>query len=88
MLEDYRAGITVDRSHDDADRAAGRRVAYPPWSSGPCATTWNSSTLTRSKVWRPWTRSLHGARIDSGHHLAGDNPDDLVAALLRHLGAT
>jgi haloacetate dehalogenase len=36
MCEDYRAGLTVDRAHDDADRRAGRRVACPTlalWSS-------------------------------------------------------
>ena len=29
MLEDYRAGLTVDRADEEADRAAGRRVACP-----------------------------------------------------------
>jgi haloacetate dehalogenase len=29
MCEDYRAGLTVDRAADDADRAGGRRVACP-----------------------------------------------------------
>src|SRR3712207_5356969 len=36
MLEDYRAGLTVDRAADEADRAAGRRVACPTlvlWSA-------------------------------------------------------
>jgi haloacetate dehalogenase len=26
MCEDYRAGLTIDVQHDEADRAAGRRV--------------------------------------------------------------
>jgi haloacetate dehalogenase len=26
MIEDYRAGLGIDRDHDDADRAAGRRI--------------------------------------------------------------
>ena len=37
MLEDYRAGLGIDRAHDEADRAAGRRVACPTlvlWASG------------------------------------------------------
>ena len=37
MLEDYRAGLGVDRADDEADRAAGRRVACPMlvlWSTG------------------------------------------------------
>jgi haloacetate dehalogenase len=29
MMEDYRAGLGIDRAHDDADRAAGRRVQCP-----------------------------------------------------------
>ena len=29
MLEDYRAGLGVDRSHDEADRLAGRRLQCP-----------------------------------------------------------
>jgi haloacetate dehalogenase len=29
MCEDYRAGLGIDREHDDADRAAGRRVTCP-----------------------------------------------------------
>ena len=29
MMEDYRAGLGVDREHDDADRAAGRRISCP-----------------------------------------------------------
>jgi haloacetate dehalogenase len=29
MLEDYRAGLTVDYDDERADRAAGRRVRQP-----------------------------------------------------------
>ena len=29
MLEDYRAGLTIDREHDAADREAGRKVTCP-----------------------------------------------------------
>src|SRR5919107_1176573 len=29
MLEDYRAGLTIDREIEEADRAAGRRVSCP-----------------------------------------------------------
>nr|WP_237751127.1 alpha/beta hydrolase [Streptomyces collinus] len=29
MCEDYRAGLGVDREHDDADRRAGRRIDRP-----------------------------------------------------------
>ena len=29
MLEDYRAGLTIDREHEDADKSAGRKVGCP-----------------------------------------------------------
>jgi hypothetical protein len=29
MVEDYRAGLGIDRADDDADQAAGRRVSCP-----------------------------------------------------------
>jgi len=29
MIEDYRAGLGIDREHDDADRKAGRRIGCP-----------------------------------------------------------
>jgi hypothetical protein len=28
-MEDYRAGLGIDREHDEADRAAGRRIGPP-----------------------------------------------------------
>ncbi len=37
MLEDYRAGIGIDRRNDESDRAAGRRIECPTlvvWSTG------------------------------------------------------
>ena len=32
-------------------------------------------------VWRPWAPDLRGHPIESGHHVAEENPDDLTAAL-------
>jgi len=37
-------------------------------------------------VWRGWADDVHGHRIESGHHMAEDAPDDLGAALLTFLG--
>jgi haloacetate dehalogenase len=36
-------------------------------------------------VWRPWADDLRGGPIESGHHVAEENPDDLTAALHRFL---
>lgn len=81
MLEDYRAGLGVDRAADDADRAAGRRIGCPTlvlWSSGDDLPALYGEVL---EVWRPWTTTVTGHAIDSGHHMAEDNPEDLAAAL-------
>jgi haloacetate dehalogenase len=85
MLEDYRAGLSVDRSHDDADRAAGSRLACPTlvaWSTRDDMEELYGNPLD---VWRPWATDLRGQAINSGHHVAEENPDDLVAALSSHL---
>ena len=53
MLEDYRAGLGVDRAHDEADRAAGRRITCPTLVLWSAATTSRSSTATRCRSGRP-----------------------------------
>jgi haloacetate dehalogenase len=82
MCEDYRAGLGVDRAHDDADRAAGRRIGCPclvAWATGDDLPTLYGDVLA---VWREWADDLRGAAIDSGHHMAEEKPAEL-AALLR-----
>jgi haloacetate dehalogenase len=85
MCEDYRAGLGVDRDHDEADRTAGRRVACPTlvvWATRDDMEELYGDPLT---VWRPWTTELEGASVDSGHHMAEEVPDELAALLLRFL---
>jgi len=48
MLEDYRAGLGVDRDADGADRAAGRRTTCPTLVLWSAATTWKTSAATSS----------------------------------------
>jgi haloacetate dehalogenase len=86
MLEDYRAGLGVDRAHDDADRAAGRRITCPAlvlWSSRDDLADLYGDVLA---VWRDWTTDLRGHAVDSGHHMAEDNPEALAAALAGFFG--
>ncbi|MCO6050596.1 alpha/beta hydrolase [Mesorhizobium sp. RP14(2022)] len=83
MIEDYRAGLSVDHLHDKADREAGRRIACPMlllWSLRDDLATLYGDPLA---VWRPWTAELTGFGIDSGHHMAEEAPDALAQALLR-----
>ena len=39
-------------------------------------------------VWRAWASDVRGVAIDSGHHVAEDNPRALVAALIDYLAET
>jgi haloacetate dehalogenase len=85
MLEDYRAGLGIDRDHEEADRRAGRTVRCPTlllWSTRDDMEALYGDPLA---VWRPWAGDLRGEPIESGHHVAEENPDDLAAALHRFL---
>ncbi len=88
MLEDYRAGLGVDRAADDADRAAGRRITCPTlvlWSSRDDLADLYGDPLA---IWADWTTDLcGGGPIDSGHHMAEDAPEELAAALAGFLAA-
>jgi haloacetate dehalogenase len=86
MVEDYRAGLGVDRAADDADRAAGRQISSPTlvlWGSrDDLAELYDDDVLG---VWRPWVAAgveLRGGALDTGHHLAEEAPEALTAALV------
>lgn len=85
MVEDYRAGLGIDRSHDEADRAAGRTIACPTlhlWSKRGDMELLYGDPLT---IWRRWAPAVTGYAIDSGHHMAEEAPDELARALQRFL---
>jgi haloacetate dehalogenase len=87
MLEDYRAGLGVDRAADDADRRAGRRIGCPTlvlWSSRDDLEYLYGDVLA---VWEPWTTDLRGGSIESGHHVAEEAPDELATRLVEFLAA-
>lgn len=81
MLEDYRAGLGVDRADEEADRAAGHVVRCPTlvlWSSRDDLADLYGDPVA---VWRPWAPDVRGHAIESGHHMAEENPGDLAEAL-------
>jgi haloacetate dehalogenase len=88
MLEDYRAGLTVDREADDADRSLGKKIACPVlvgWSARDDMEDLYGDVLA---VWQPWADDLRGVAIESGHHMAEEAPDELAAALLAFFSST
>ncbi|MEV0288678.1 alpha/beta hydrolase [Kribbella sp. NPDC050820] len=88
MLEDYRAGLGVDRRNDAADRAAGRRIECPTlvlWSTDDDMEQLYGDPVD---VWRPWCRDVTGHGIKSTHHIAEQAPDELTRSLTHFLGMT
>lgn len=87
MCEDYRAGRTIDLTHDEADRAAAKKIACPVLA------LWGTSGLPANAgidalaAWRDWTADLRGFAIDSGHYLPEENPDATARALLEFFAA-
>jgi len=78
MLEDYRAGLTIDRADEEADRAAGRRIEIPLlglWSLQDDLEQLYGDPLV---IWRDWATNLRGHGIDSGHHIAEEAPEALA----------
>lgn len=88
MCEDYRAGLGVDREHDDADRDAGRRIGCPLqvlWATRDDMAGLYGDVLA---VWRDWAGDrLDGGPLDSGHHIAEEAPQALAAALRAFWGS-
>jgi haloacetate dehalogenase len=86
MLEDYRAGVGIDRAHEEAHRAVGaarhlpapRPVVQP---RRPGVPLWRSAVGVA-----PLATDLRGGHsIDSGCHMAEEAPDELAAALIELL---
>ena len=85
MMEDYWAGLGLDRAHEEADHNAGRRVECPVlvlWASEDDLDDLYGDPL---EVWRPWANDLRGGRLECGHHMAEEAPGALTAELLAFL---
>ena len=85
MLEDYRAGLTVDADEERAARAAGFRIHQPLlvlWSLRDDLEELHGDPRL---IWRDWADDVSGHGIDSGHHVAEEAPDALAAALVPFL---
>lgn len=82
MIEDYRAGIRIDHVHDRADRDAGRSPMLCLWSLQDDLQQIYSDPVA---IWKGWADDVRGFGINSGHHVAEENPEDLAKAILDFL---
>jgi haloacetate dehalogenase len=87
MLEDYRAGVGIDCEHERADRDAGRRIACPLLTAWSLHDDLEELFGDPVAIWRSWADDVRGARIDSGHHMAEQAPEQLAAVLGEFVGA-
>jgi haloacetate dehalogenase len=74
MCEDYRAGATIDRAIDEADRAAGRKI------TAPLLALWGTKGIPAKgesplEVWRRWAADVRGAGVECGHFLPEEAPE-------------
>jgi haloacetate dehalogenase len=79
MCEDYRAGATIDRELDEADRGR-RRIECPVlalWSARDELPRW----FDVLEVWREWADDVRGRGISAGHFLAEESPEEVYAEL-------
>jgi haloacetate dehalogenase len=85
MVEDYRAGLTVDRAHDDADRVAGRTVTCPTllvWAGRDDPRRFHPDL---DALWDAWADDHRAVVLDSDHHVAEQVPAELAAVLTAFL---
>jgi haloacetate dehalogenase len=80
--EDYRAGAFVDCQLDEADLAAGRKIACPVLA------LWGDKGRPHKRrqvmdTWRRWAADVRGEGLPCGHFLPEEAPDRTRAALER-----
>lgn len=86
MIEDYRAGLHVDRRHDEEARAAGSQIECPTLVAWSRNDDMGDLYGDPSALWEAWCRlPVRSAVIESGHHMAEEAPDQLADVLLQHL---
>jgi haloacetate dehalogenase len=82
MCEDYRAGATIDRQLDLADRG-DRTLSCPVrvlWGADGALPRFYDDPLD---LWLPYAPQAGGRAVEgAGHFLAEDQPDDVAADLL------
>jgi haloacetate dehalogenase len=78
ICADYRASAGIDLVHDRADRDAGRRI------SQPLRVLWGANGVVGRcfeplALWRAAADDVSGRAVDSGHYIAEEAPDVVLA---------
>lgn len=86
ICEEYRAAASLDREHDRADCARGRRIPCPLlalWSAGGPLDTWYAEAGGPLVLWRPWADRVEGHAVEGGHFFPEERPAETADALRR-----
>jgi haloacetate dehalogenase len=84
ICEEYRAAAGIDRDHDSADRAAGRRISCPVlalWSASGPLSSWYGNDGGPLALWRDLAADVTGEPVDGGHFFPEERPSFVAAAL-------
>ncbi|TSE08982.1 alpha/beta hydrolase [Mesorhizobium intechi] len=89
ICEEYRAAATLDREHDHADRAAGRRIRCPVlalWSGQGALADWYAGEGGPLALWRGWADDVRGRAMPGGHFFPEEAPQQTAQALADFFG--
>lgn len=86
ICEDYRAGTTLDLTHDEDDRRMGRRIECPALA------LWGRQGFLEKgydvlDIWRDWAEDVSGRALDCGHYLPEEAPEETYAELSEFFGS-
>jgi len=84
ICEEYRAAAGIDRDHDAADRAAGRRISCPVlalWSASGPLSTWYAEDGGPLALWSELAPNVTGEPVDGGHFFPEERPSAIADAL-------
>jgi haloacetate dehalogenase len=90
ICEEYRAAATIDREHDAADLAAGRRITCPLlalWGAGGSLQTWYADEGGPLALWEKWAHDVQGRALSGGHFFPEESPEETATTLRAFLSA-
>jgi haloacetate dehalogenase len=89
ICEEYRAAASIDREHDKADCASGRRIVcalLALWSELGPLDEWYAGESGPVALWRDWCDDVQGHALNAGHFFPEEAPEETAEALRRFFG--